>query len=186
MIRHVLAALLAWASLGLGLAIAQTQPVPPEHYTLDERGVDLVRGAFTYVSEEVAIGPRGQGGIAYGRIYTGEGWRDLWSGSIAIFRFNLHCEPRRCVRAFYQIRLDLYASIQHRWNAHGDVRQLLALSNRRRRGSTLWLVRVKPRKSLQRQRWTPPNLNQAAERRIALVLLPTSRILPRPPTGRSS
>ena len=84
MIRHVLAALLAWASLGLGLAIAQTQPVPPEHYTLDERGVDLVRGAFTYVSEEVAIGPRGQGGIAYGRIYTGEGWRDLWSGSIAI------------------------------------------------------------------------------------------------------
>lgn len=59
------------------------QPVPPEHYTLDPRGVDLVRGTFNYGTTEVVIGQPGAGGLAYGRVFLGSGgWRDTLLGTI--------------------------------------------------------------------------------------------------------
>lgn len=68
------------------IALAQTQPVPPEYYTLDPRGVDLVSGSFNYAPTEVVIGDPGAGGIAYGRAFlitgTGNGWRDTLLGTI--------------------------------------------------------------------------------------------------------
>lgn len=64
-------------------ATAQTQPIPPEHYTLDPRGVDLVSGSFNYGTTEVVIGPPGAGGLAYGRVWTSRGWRDTSVGSIS-------------------------------------------------------------------------------------------------------
>lgn len=84
MMKRVLTIVFAWLLLGSGWALAQDQPVPPERYTVDERGVDLVRGTASYLAEEVVIGPRDQGGIVYGRAWVGDGWRDLLSGSIAI------------------------------------------------------------------------------------------------------
>ncbi len=63
--------------------LAQTQPLPPEHYTLDPRGVDLVSGDFNHVTVDVAIGPT-DGGLAHVRQYLGEGWRDAAVGTIVV------------------------------------------------------------------------------------------------------
>jgi len=52
-------------------AEAQVQPTPPEHYTLDPRGVDLVTGEFVTSASDVVIGQPGQGGIAFGRARVG-------------------------------------------------------------------------------------------------------------------
>lgn len=63
-------------------ALAQVAPpVPPEHYTNDARGVDLVTGKFNYGVTEVVIGPAGGGGIAYGRVWL-DGWRDGLLGNL--------------------------------------------------------------------------------------------------------
>ena len=75
---------LLWLVLAVAIAapaVAQ-QPVPPDHYTLDPRGVDLVSGTFNYATTEVAIG--GAGGLSYGRAFigAGAGWRDLNSGTL--------------------------------------------------------------------------------------------------------
>ncbi|MFT4955416.1 MAG: RHS repeat-associated protein [Brevundimonas sp.] len=64
-------------------ALAQ-QPTPPDHYTLDERGVDLVRGTFTTVATDLVIGQPGNGGLVHSRVYANGGWRDTLSGTIAI------------------------------------------------------------------------------------------------------
>lgn len=53
-------ALLASSALFATPALAQTQPTPPEHYTLNEQGVDLVSGGFTTVTVDAAIGWRGR------------------------------------------------------------------------------------------------------------------------------
>jgi RHS repeat-associated protein len=62
---------------------AQQQPVPPDHYTLDPRGVDLVSGSFNYGTTEVVIGQPDAGGLAYGRVWTNDGWRDSLIGGIS-------------------------------------------------------------------------------------------------------
>lgn len=77
-------ALLASSALFAAPVLAQTQPTPPEHYTLDPRGVDLVNGTFNYVETDVVIGRPGEGGLVHGRAYVNGGWRDLLSGTIAI------------------------------------------------------------------------------------------------------
>lgn len=66
-------------------AKAQSQPIPPEHYTLDPRGVDLVNLDFTLSTTDVVIGQPGQGGLVYGRTYlsSGEGWRDSNAGTFS-------------------------------------------------------------------------------------------------------
>jgi RHS repeat-associated protein len=61
---------------------AQEQPVPPEHYTLDPRGVDLVSGTFNHGGAEVVIGQPGAGGLVYGRSFV-SGWRDNLIGGLS-------------------------------------------------------------------------------------------------------
>jgi RHS repeat-associated protein len=55
-------------------AQAQFQPTPPERYTLDGRGVDLITGGFNYVVPEVVIG--GEGGLTFTRQYVRGDWRE--------------------------------------------------------------------------------------------------------------
>ncbi len=82
------AGLLASAVIGLLVyahdANAQTQPTPPEHYTLDERGVDLVTGQFVYEATDIVIGQPENGGIVHARVWTNGGWRDTLSGTVAV------------------------------------------------------------------------------------------------------
>lgn len=82
---NVIAGLLAGLSFAaLAPAVsAQQQPIPPDHYTLDPRGVDLVTGSFNFGTTEVVIGQPGAGGLAYGRIWTNNGWRDSLIGGIS-------------------------------------------------------------------------------------------------------
>ena len=78
------AALLASTMLtALAPAVAaQEQPIPPEHYTLDPRGVDLVAGTFNHGTTEVVIGQPGSGGLVYGRSFV-NGWRDNSVGGLS-------------------------------------------------------------------------------------------------------
>ena len=69
---------------GPQVAHAQSQPTPPENYTLDPRGVDLVTGQFVHEAVDVVIGQPGDGGIVHGRVYVNGGWRDTLSGTIQI------------------------------------------------------------------------------------------------------
>ncbi len=80
------AALLALSALP---AAAQQQPLPPEYYTLDERGVDLVTGEFNLTTQEVVIGQPGAGGLSYGRVALAQGWRDLSAGGISCDAQNI-------------------------------------------------------------------------------------------------
>ncbi len=75
----LLAALLS--SVG-SAALAQTQQVPPVHYTVDANGVDLVTRELHTVTSEVVIGQPGAGGLSYGRVALQVGWRDLSVGGI--------------------------------------------------------------------------------------------------------
>ena len=77
-------ALLASSALFASSAWAQQQPTPPEHYTLDANGVDLVTGQFAYQVNDIVIGDPAQGGIVHGRIWTNGGWRDTLAGTIRI------------------------------------------------------------------------------------------------------
>jgi RHS repeat-associated protein len=76
-------------------AAAQDQPVPPEYYSIDERGVDLVRGSFNYSAVELTIGQPGAGGLTHGRTWIGataanqRGWRDDNAGTINASSDNL-------------------------------------------------------------------------------------------------
>lgn len=76
--------LLASTALMATPALAQQQPTPPEYYTVDAQGVDLVRGTFNHSTVDVAIGPPGEGGIVHGRVWTNGGWRDTLAGTIAV------------------------------------------------------------------------------------------------------
>jgi RHS repeat-associated protein len=67
-------------AMGANEAAAQAQPMPPEHYTLDPRGVDLVSGGFNHSTTDVVIGPGG-GGLVHARQYL-EGWRDVEVGGL--------------------------------------------------------------------------------------------------------
>lgn len=80
MSRHPFKALLFAAASGValvaaGAAQAQSVPMPPEHYTLDPRGVDLVSGQYVIATTEVAIGDASTG-LSYGRLNYGGLWTD--------------------------------------------------------------------------------------------------------------
>lgn len=79
--------------MGSSAAFAQTQPTPPQRYTLDERGVDLVTGQFNHVTQEVVIGDPAQGGLVYGRVALNQGWRDLAIGGVT-------CSNTQCVVSY--------------------------------------------------------------------------------------
>lgn len=77
--RHktwLLAATSALALTTAGAVNAQTPDLPPEHFTLDPRGVDLISGQWHTATQEVAIGPVDTG-LTYGRLYLAPYWRDL-------------------------------------------------------------------------------------------------------------
>lgn len=73
-------------ALAAGAAQAQSisQPTPPEHYSLDPRGVDLVTGHFNFQTIDVAIGQPGAGGLALTRGRMQLAWRDGNQGSLTI------------------------------------------------------------------------------------------------------
>lgn len=89
-----LLALLASTALPLSLALhapsAQAQqagPTPPEHSSIDPRGVDLLTKTYFHASEDVSIGS-GPGQLSYARSYIGagssqgDGWSDNLRGSV--------------------------------------------------------------------------------------------------------
>lgn len=82
--RHkawLFAATSALALATAGAVHAQTA-VPPEHYTLDPRGVDLVSGRWHPISAQLSIGPADTG-LSYSRIRMDDGtWFDTSLGGI--------------------------------------------------------------------------------------------------------
>lgn len=83
--KALLFGMAAGALLAVAIPVqAQVQPTPPEHYTLDPRGVDLVTGRFAHQATEVVIGQPGAGGITHARVWANDGWRDTLSGTIAV------------------------------------------------------------------------------------------------------
>ena len=67
-----------------GRAVAQSEAIPPEHYTLDPRGVDLVTGIFNYTATDVVIGQPSAGGLSHTRGVFASDWRDAIQGSLSI------------------------------------------------------------------------------------------------------
>ncbi|MBX9576101.1 MAG: hypothetical protein K2X07_10730 [Caulobacteraceae bacterium] len=90
-VHLALAALPLSAALTATEARAQAQPIPPERYTLDARGVDLVSGNFMPVSGGTSIGPPGLG-LSYGRVLLENGiWLDLAGGGIGSCGIGVDC-----------------------------------------------------------------------------------------------
>ncbi|MEJ6789570.1 RHS repeat-associated core domain-containing protein [Brevundimonas sp. BR2-1] len=78
-------------ALAAGAAQAQTTPIPPEHYTLDARGVDLVSGQWMPISGGVSIGPADTG-LSYSRVLLDNGyWWDRAFGGIASCGIGVDC-----------------------------------------------------------------------------------------------
>ena len=78
--------LLAGSALVSSQALAQSAPLPPrppEHYTLDARGVDLVTGNFAYAAEDLRIGGD-DNSLAVTRQYANGSWRFSYSGFIEV------------------------------------------------------------------------------------------------------
>ena len=78
-------------ALAAGAANAQTDPIPPERYTLDERGVDLISGKWMPVAGSTSIGPADTG-LSYSQIQLENGiWWDPAVGGIAICGIGIDC-----------------------------------------------------------------------------------------------
>lgn len=71
--------------LGAGFE-AQAQSIllasPPEDYSIDARGVDLLSGSAVRNTSMVSIGQPGAGGLSYDRTYIGGSWRDNVTGAM--------------------------------------------------------------------------------------------------------
>ncbi|KAK0332766.1 hypothetical protein LTR94_023609 [Friedmanniomyces endolithicus] len=109
------AALLLSSGLIATPVLAQQQPIPPEHYTLDARGVDLVTGVHAFSTTEVVIGNPGQGGLSYGRVWTRSGWRDTNSGTI-------NATGNSYTLKYYYTADEVDANNTQQWNAPIAVR----------------------------------------------------------------
>jgi len=76
-------ALLASCSLFATSALSQTSLLPPENYSLDPRGVDLVTGKLVVSRVDFTIGDPDQGGLSYQTInYGGVEFRNGFTGTI--------------------------------------------------------------------------------------------------------
>lgn len=81
-IRHKTWLFAATSALALASAGAvNAQTLPPERYTVDAHGVDLVRKEWTPTSASFSIG--GETGLSYGRVLLGSEWWDAASGGIS-------------------------------------------------------------------------------------------------------
>ncbi len=77
-------------ALAAGAAQAQT-PVPPTHYTLDARGVDLVSGQWMPVAGGTSIGPSDTG-LSYSQVLLDNGtWWDNGQGGIKTCGIGVDC-----------------------------------------------------------------------------------------------
>ncbi|WP_428156243.1 RHS repeat-associated core domain-containing protein [Brevundimonas sp.] len=94
------AALLVSSALIATPVLAQTNaPPPPDHFTLDGRGVDLISGQFVHTATDLTIGQPGAGGLSLSRSYFGSNqWRDNFigtanlSGSVLTISIGLNSE----------------------------------------------------------------------------------------------
>jgi RHS repeat-associated protein len=78
-------------ALAAGAAHAQTTPIPPAHFAVDERGVDLVSGEWMPVAGGVSIGPADTG-LSYSQIQLDNGiWWDPAIGGIASCGIGVEC-----------------------------------------------------------------------------------------------
>ncbi|MDP3399818.1 MAG: hypothetical protein Q8R97_01710, partial [Brevundimonas sp.] len=78
-------------ALAAGAAQAQTTPIPPQHFALDERGVDLVSGNWMPVAGGVSIGPADTG-LSYSQIQLANGvWWDPAQGGIVSCGLGVDC-----------------------------------------------------------------------------------------------
>ena len=69
--------------LGVQSASAQVQTADPQIWpAIDNLGVDATSGSFNYATTEVVIGQPGMGGMAHGRSWIANGWRDTLAGTI--------------------------------------------------------------------------------------------------------
>lgn len=64
-------------------ALAQSAATPPAFVAIDENGVDLVTGQFTFEMTEGSIGA-GVGALEMKRIFGASGWRDNVSGDLRL------------------------------------------------------------------------------------------------------
>lgn len=82
--RHktwLFAATSALALATAGAVSAQSAPIPPEHYTLDPRGVDLVTGQWHPISAALSIGPADTGlSSSHVRLENGDWWDQAAGG----------------------------------------------------------------------------------------------------------
>jgi RHS repeat-associated protein len=78
--------LLATTALSLGLVapqLATAQTLPPERYTVDARGVDLVRKEWTPLSAQMSIG--GDTGLSYSRVLLDGAW---WDNAMGVLKMD--------------------------------------------------------------------------------------------------
>ena len=89
--KVMLLAVTSGIALMAGAAHAQSGPIPPQHYSLDERGVDLVSGQWMPVAGGTSIGPADRG-LSYSQIQLQNGiWWDPAIGGISYCGSGVTC-----------------------------------------------------------------------------------------------
>lgn len=89
--KVMLLAVTSGIALMAGAAHAQSGPIPPEHFALDERGVDLVSGKWMPVAGGTSIGPADTG-LSYSLMQLDNGlWWDQAIGGISVCRTVERC-----------------------------------------------------------------------------------------------
>jgi RHS repeat-associated protein len=76
--------LLCGSVLAAGLlpVVASAQVTPPVRRSIDENGVDVIRGTFNLEQTDVSIGGAGSNGLAYSRQNINGGWRSSAAATI--------------------------------------------------------------------------------------------------------
>ncbi|MDI1325557.1 MAG: hypothetical protein PSV23_02035 [Brevundimonas sp.] len=135
-LKTVLFAASSGIALIAGVAQAQTAPLPPEHYTMDPQGVDLVSGDFPLAVEEVSIGQPGKG-LSYGRFLLGNQWRDVTVG-------GLTCSGTSCTVAVDSVSEVFDETSPGVWTSSQDTGSTLTFSGGAytytRAGGTVWVI----------------------------------------------
>lgn len=91
-IQLAAASLTLVTAVGATDAAAQSTPIPPEHFTLDPRGVDLVSGSFVRSSGGGTSIGSGATGLSYGRILLENGtWSDFAMGGVWSCGLGVDC-----------------------------------------------------------------------------------------------
>ena len=86
---HLMGRALAAIAATVGLlaaapALAQTPSPAPSHYTLDERGVDLIWGTYNHQGPVIAVGDPADGGLVVGDANLGAATIGLLDGMVFV------------------------------------------------------------------------------------------------------